>query len=230
MSSAPDLDGRIIAVLQREGSSPAAILSVIDDAELALVQTRDDLARVREVALNPMTPSSELAEHRARLVELQFTAERLEAGLERLRERHREALERVERERREREYVELTAERDRVFARLEEIYARAAAEIADVLEEAVQVNRRIGGWNAQALGGRIDGLADLYRGVRLPAERAGGEAYWPPADRLDAAAMVPAELMKLSEARAAAARELAEARAAWEEAARLHPQRRRVPV
>ena len=59
------------------------------DAELALVQARDDLARVREVALNPMTPASEVAGHRARVIELQFAAERLEAGLERLRERHR---------------------------------------------------------------------------------------------------------------------------------------------
>ena len=96
VSSAPDLDGRIIAVLQREGSSPAAIASVIADAEVALAQARDDLARVREVALNPLTPAAEVAEHRGRAIELQFAAERLEAGLERLRERHEAALERVE--------------------------------------------------------------------------------------------------------------------------------------
>ena len=45
---------------------------------------------------------------------------------------------------------------------------RAAAEVADVLEEAVQTNRRIGGWNAQALGGRIAELPRTLSGVRCP--------------------------------------------------------------
>ena len=81
MSSAPALDDRIVAVLQREGSSPAVIAGVIADAEVALLQARDDLAHVREVALNPLTPAPEAAEHRGRAVELQFVIERLRRGL-----------------------------------------------------------------------------------------------------------------------------------------------------
>ena len=228
MSSAPDLGDRIVAVLQRESSSPAAIASVITDAEVALTQARDELAHVRQVALDPLTPAAEVAEHRRRAIELQFVIERLEAGLERLRERHAAAVERAAKEAREREHVELTVERDRVAAKLSEVYRRAAAEVAGVLDEAVRTNRRVTAWNGTG-GPWIAELPQLHRGVRLPALGA-GEAFWPPADRLDAEAMIPAELIKLSEARAAAAKELAEARAAWEEAHRLHPQRRRVPV
>ena len=113
-------------------------------------------------------------------------------------------------------------------ARLCEVYRRAAGEIADALAAAVQSTRRVAAWNASG-GPWIPEPPQIHEGARLPALGA-GEAFWPPPDRIDAAALVPVEMMKFAEARAAEAKEAAEARAVWEEAARLHPQRRRVPV
>ena len=46
----------------------------------------------------------------------------------------------------------------------------------------------------------------LQRGVRLPAERVGEAAFWPPLERLDVAAMVPPEMAKREDAIAAEAR------------------------
>ena len=228
--SAADLDSRVAALLLRTRADPDQIAALVAEAETALVSAERDLGAAREKAINPLTSAREVPEHRGRSFELQFMVERLQAGLEHLRLKHEEAVAQVERERREAERAEITAERDAAAAKLSETYQRAAREIADVLDAVVQVNRRVAGWNAQAAGSRIDGLPDLYRGVRLPAERAGEVAFWPPLDRIDPDALVPVEMAKFSEARAAEAKEAAEARAVWEKAARLHPQRRRVPV
>ena len=57
--------------------------------------------------------------------------------------------------------------------------------------------------------------------MRLPAERAGGEAFWPPAERLDAAAMVPAEMAKREAAIASEASEATKVGSALEEVNRL---------
>ena len=50
-------------------------------------------------------------------------------------------------------------------ARLTETYQHAARAIADVLDEAVQVNRDTAAWNAQAAGGRIDALQQVQKPV-----------------------------------------------------------------
>ena len=84
--------------------------------------------------------------------------------------------------------------------RLLETYARAAAEIAEVLAEAVQSTRRVAAWNASGVGPWIAEPPQLQRGVRLPPERVGEAAFWPPMEKLDVAAMIPAEMAKREEA------------------------------
>ena len=246
MSSA-DLDARIVAVLQRESSSPAAILSVIADAEVALVQARDDLARVRELALNPLTPASELAEHRARAIELQFVIERLEAGLERLRERHEEALARVEAERRTATHADLMARRDALAARFEGVWRDHAEPLASFLHEVAAIDAEVNSANRLKLGPWLDKVETIARAgvgdvdthklvglhTRVPpwshdAHRR-GELMWPPqAPKLDMVALVPQPLRQLEKALAENAREAAQARSDLEEAHRREPQRRKV--
>jgi hypothetical protein len=63
--------------------------------------------------------------------------------------------------------------------------------------------------------------------VKLPAERVGEAAIWPPPDRLDVAAMVPAELVKRDEAISAEAKEAAEAWSQLERANQLQKGARR---
>ena len=102
-----------------------------------------------------------------------------------------------------------------------ETYARAAGEIAEVLAEAVTSTRRVAAWNAQAAGPWIAEPPQLARGVRLPPERVGEAAYWPPLDRLDVAAMVPAEMAKREAAIGAEARKATQIASRLEEANRL---------
>ncbi len=245
--SSDALDDRIVAVLKRANGSPAAVASVIADAELALPLLREDLARVREVALNPLTPASEVAEHRARVVELRFGAERLEAGLERLRQKHEQALARVEAERRAAAHAAIVARRDELAAKFESVWATLAVPLASFLHEVAAVDGEINAANRLKLGVWIDKVETVARpGVgdidthkltgmhtRLAPwdhdQHRAGELLWPPQPpKLNPAAMVPGPLRQLEEAVAAGAREASAARAQAEAAHRAQPQRRKV--
>ena len=141
--------------------------------------------------------------------------------MERLVEKHAAALARVEREAREREHAEISAERDAVTERLLEVYQRAAGEIAGVLAEAVQSTRRVAAWNASGVGPWIGEPPQFLRAVRLPPERVGEAAFWPPLERLDVAGMIPAEMAKREAAVAAEALEATPMASRLEEANRL---------
>jgi hypothetical protein len=228
--STSGLDSRVAGVLSRAKALPDDVAGLLAEVERALADTERELAQATAQALDPTSTSAVIASARGVTFDAQFRLQRLVAARDRLVEKHAAAVERVEAERRAAAHAGLVAERDRVSEKLEETYARAAGEIANVLDEAVQVNRDIAAWNTQAAGSRIDELPPLHKGVRLPALRSGEAAFWPPVERLDTAAMVPEQLRLLAEARAKAAKESAEVRALWDRAARLNPQRRRVPV
>ena len=164
--------------------------------------------------------NSVIASARGIVFEAEFREARLVVALARLREKHAEAVARVEKEAREREHAEISAERDAVTARLLEVYQRAAAEIAEVLAAAVQSTRRVAAWNASG-GPWIAEPPQLQRGVRLPPERVGEAAYWPPLQKLDVAAMISPEMAKHEEAIGAEAREATEIASRLEEANRL---------
>jgi hypothetical protein len=75
------------------------------------------------------------------------------------------------------------------------------------------VERERGAWIAEP--------PQLQRGVRLPAERVGEAAFWPPPERLDVAAMVPPEMAKREAAIASEALEATQIASRLEEANRL---------
>jgi hypothetical protein len=228
--SASGLDAKIAALLQQSKPAPADVEVLLAQVEAALADTERELAQATAQALDPTSTSAVIASARGVTFDAQFRLQRLVAARDRLGEKHQSAVERVAKEAREAEYAAISAERDRAAARLSEVYARAAAEIADVLDELVQANRRISAWNGTG-GPIIDELPPVNKGVRLPPLGGPGEAsIWPPVQRIDAAALVPVEMMKFAAARGAEAKEAAEVRALWDEAARMHPQRRRLPT
>ena len=138
-----------------------------------------------------------------------------------LREKLASATERVEKEAHEAEYAAISAERDAVTERLLETYARAAAEIADVARRGGEEHPARRGVERSGVGPWIAEPPGLQRGVRLPPERVGEAAYWPPLEKLDMPVLVPAEMRKREEAIAAEALEATEIASRLEEANRL---------
>jgi hypothetical protein len=219
--TATDLDGRIALILSRSKALPDDVAALLSEVEAALTKTGDELARAREKALDPTSVNSAIASARGIVFEAEFREARLVVARDRLGEKHAAAVERVAKEAREAEHAEISAERDAVSAKLSEVYARAAAEISDVLAAAVQSTRRVQTWNASGVGPWIAEPLQLHKGVRLPALGAGEAAYWPPLEKLDMTVLVPPEMAKREAAIAAEAAEATEIASRREEANRL---------
>ena len=219
--SASGLDAKIAALLQQSKPAPADVEVLLAQVEAALADTEQELAQANAQALDPTSTSAVIASARGVTFDAQFRLQRLVAARDRLVEKLASAVERAAKEAREAEYAAISAERDRVSERLLETYARAAAEIADVLAEAVQSTRRVQTWNASGVGPWIAEPPQLQRGVRLPPERIGEAAFWPPLERLDVAAMVPTEMAKREAAIASEAAEATRIASRLEEANRL---------
>jgi hypothetical protein len=199
------------------------------------------------VALNPLTPAPEATERRGRAVELQFVIERFEAGLVQLRQKHEQAIERVEQERRAAVHAAIVERRDALAGRFKEVWRTHAEPLAAFLREIAAVDEEVAAANRTKLGAWLDKVETVARpGVgdidshklvglhtRIPpwdhsAHRMGEMLWPPPQPKLDMVALVPAPLRQLAEARAKEAKASAAARAEIEESNRSHPQRRRV--
>ena len=161
-------------------------------------------------------------------------------AVDRLREKHAAALERVEAERRAAAHAALVARRDELAARFEGVWREHAEPLAAYLHEVAAVDEAIGTSKRLRLGPWLDrtesiarpGVSDLDQhklvsmATRLPpwdhdAHRSGA-LMWPPQPaRLDPRAMVPAELVKREEAIAAEAAEATQIASRLEEANRL---------
>ena len=133
MSATDHLDSRVAGALQRAKPLPADVEVLLAQVEAALADTERELAQANAQALDPTSTSAVIASARGVTFDAQFRLQRLVVARDRLVEKLASATERVEKEAREREHAEISAERDAVTERLLEVYRRAAGEIADAL-------------------------------------------------------------------------------------------------
>ncbi len=245
MSSALDLDAKIAALLQQSKPAPADVEVLLAEVERALADTGQELAQATAQALDPASTSALVTSARGAISDAQFREQRLAAAEERLRAKHQAALERVERERQAAAHAAIVERRDALAGRLETVWREHAEPLAEFLRQVAAVDEEIGAANRIRLGQWIDrtetvarGIGEMdqhrlvSRGTRVPpwdpeAHKA-GHMLWPPVERIDAAALVPVEMLKFGEARAKEAKEASAARAELEETNRSHPQRRKV--
>src|SRR5215212_3056905 len=107
-----DLSARIAASLAAAEPQPAALATLITEAEAALTAAKAELTAARARALDPLAAASQVAGARGDMFEAEFRADRLTVALDHLRSKHEAAAARARDAERDAEVARVTAERD----------------------------------------------------------------------------------------------------------------------
>jgi arsenate reductase-like glutaredoxin family protein len=158
-----DLDARIMVAFAKDATST----DLIRDSEAAAAQTSEMAEAARAHALDPELSGSELSNARRVMDDTAFRRDRLQAALDKLRDRLAELKDREENTRRQLAYDKAKAVRDQLAEELAEAYPAFAHALVELLSRVVSNGREIDHINDHALPRGAERLlvAELKRGT-----------------------------------------------------------------
>jgi hypothetical protein len=131
-----DLDARIAAAFA-DGAKSNDVATLIKDTEHAAASASDQAEQARNCALDPTLSGSELIDARKYMGDTAFRRDRLQAALEKLRERLAQLKDQEEHARRQVAYDEAKAVRDELAKELADLYPAFAQKLVELLVRVV---------------------------------------------------------------------------------------------